>query len=66
MNSSAIWDRETYRDTEILYEKSSTLTPSFLWNYGITLANLPHIFFDSYSADTQNINGTKLKINVII
>ena len=32
----------------------------------VTLANLFHIFFDSYSANTQNINVTMLKINVII
>ena len=33
---------------------------------GITLSNLLQIFFDSYSANTQNINATTLKINVII
>ena len=33
---------------------------------GVTLANLFHIFFDSYSANTKNINVTMLKINVII
>ena len=32
----------------------------------VTLANLLHIFFDSYSAHTQNINVTTLKINIII
>ena len=35
-------------------------------NAGVTLANLLHIFFDSYSANTHNINVTTLKINVII
>ena len=33
---------------------------------GITLSNLFHVFFDSYSANTKNINVTNLKINVII
>ena len=32
---------------------------------GVTLANLLHIFFDSFSANTQNINVTTLKTNVI-
>ena len=32
----------------------------------ITLSNLHQIFFDSYSANTQNINVTTLKINAII
>ena len=31
-----------------------------------TLANLLHIFSDSCSANTQNINVTTLKINIII
>ena len=33
---------------------------------GVTLTDLLHIFFDSYSANTQNINVTTLKINLII
>ena len=32
---------------------------------GLHWANLVHIFFDSYSAITQNVNGITLKINVI-
>ena len=32
----------------------------------VTLANLLHIFFGSYSANTQNISVTTLKVNVII
>ena len=32
----------------------------------VTFANLLHIFFDSYSVNTQNINVTTLKINIII
>ena len=36
---------------------------SFLFA-GVTLANLLHIFFDSYSTNTQNTNVTTLKINV--
>ena len=33
---------------------------------GVTLANLLHIFLESYSANIQNINATTLKVNVII
>ena len=33
---------------------------------GVTLTGLLHIFFDSYSANTPNINVTTLKINLII
>ena len=37
-----------------------------IYDAGVTFANLLHIFFDSYSANTQNINVTTLKINIII
>ena len=35
-------------------------------NAGVKLANLFHFFFDFYSANTQNINVTTLKIKVIV
>ena len=34
-------------------------------NAGVTLSNLLHIFFQSYSANTKNINVATLKIKVI-
>ena len=33
---------------------------------GVILSNLLHIVFDSYSANTKNINVTTLKTNAII
>ena len=40
--------------------------PLIKYKAGVTLANLLHISFGSYSANTQNSNVTTLKINVII
>ena len=34
-------------------------------NVGVALSDVLHIFFDSYSANTKNINVTTLKINVM-
>ena len=36
----------------------------YLGYAGVTLANLLHIFFDFYSANTRNINVTKLKMQL--
>ena len=44
------------KDTPRIYERK----------VGVTLSNLLHFFFDSYSTSTQNISVTTLKINVII
>ena len=53
--------------------RPATLSKKKLWHRrfpvnfpGVILANLLHIFFDSYSANIKNINVTTLKINVII
>ena len=43
------------------------LVQSFFFRKGgVTLSNLLHIFFDSYSANTKNINLTTLKVSAII
>ena len=53
--------------------RPATLSKKKLWHRrfpvnfpGVILADLLHIFFDSYSANIKNINVTTLKINVII
>ena len=63
-----IYERKLIRRwTVLVYEIFNQMRHySFHCKARVTLVNLLHIFFDSYSANTQSINVTTLKINVIM